>query len=394
MKNILPHFILSAAFLLTISVFMSITLMAGFHILIILPIFYYSLKFDWKKLPKSAWALLLLCLIMFVSVAANQDISNGYKNATKIKYYLVGALSIIPFHFYFNEYLNVEKREKVIKQLLFVFLIFACVATISGMIGFFTGFNPIKYKHVSPNRNSGMFGMLMTYAHSAALLCSLLVAMMVNIKNVKKYVPAWFLISTFCISFIGLFFTYTRGALLAFIVSLAFVNKKIAAFALAIIIALATITAFINPNFVKENIIRKGSQEERIGAWLGAIEAFKERPLLGYGYQNYEPHSSAIKKKYNIMMPEFVGHAHNNFLEILSTTGILGFIPFLAWLYFWGMDILKREDVVAKIMLPFYICFLVGGLTQVTFNDGENAFFFLAVYSLFYVFKPEAVTKA
>jgi hypothetical protein len=34
------------------------------------------------------------------------------------------------------------------------------------------------------------------------------------------------------------------------------------------------------------------------------------------------------------------------------------------------------------LVIPFIVAFLASGLTQVTFNDGENAFFLMIVYAL------------
>jgi O-antigen ligase len=383
MQKLMPQFIYASLFILAIGLFTSISLMAGFHILMIPPILYYAPKYNWRKFPKSGWALLAFSAMAILSVIFNQDIiSSGYKNISKTKYFIIGALSIIPLDFYFNQYLKGEEKTKVFSTLLRTFLLGATIATLAGLVGFFTGFNPILFKVVSSERNSGMFGMLMTYAHSIALFCTLLIAIIVNRKLLNKYIPNWALAVTFLITFYGLFATYTRGAMIACLASLIFIHKKVAIVLISIIVIISVYLSVFRFQYFSTNIVRQGSNNQRMGLLLGAIEAFKERPILGYGYQNYEPHSEEIKIKYNLADPHFKAHAHNNFIEILATTGILGFVMMVAWLVFWIIEVFQKKGLTRRLVFPFIVTFLVGSFTQVTFNDGEVQFFFLVIYAL------------
>lgn len=391
-KNNIPNLIYWSMMILAVSLFFSISLMAGYHILIILPIIFLVNKETLKKLPASAWCLILLTLAAFLSAVVNHDILvKGYSVLTKTKYYVIAALSIVPLNFYFNEYLTGEEKDKKIKTLIHVFLFAASLATVSGLIGYFTGFNPLKFKEASTSRNSGMFSVAMDFSHQLAFLSALLAPAVLNHKKIAKWISLKWLLISLMISLTGLITTYTRGAILAFLAGLIFVNKKVAISTLLIAIVIFGVLSFNNADFIKSQIIRQQSNSERLGAWLGAIEAFKEKPAFGYGPLNYEPYSKEIKIRHNIVASYFQGHAHNNFFEILATLGVVGFIPFMAWLIFWGLEILRLEPPYLALFFPFYITFIVGGLTQMTFNAGASAFFFFFIYSLTHVFQRRGV---
>lgn len=142
------------------------------------------------------------------------------------------------------------------------------------------------------------------------------------------------------------------------------------------------ITGILGYLIAGDKVIRPDSESQRISQWKAAFYAFKERPLLGYGYLNFEDHSKEIKKRYEIEEQRFTGHAHNNFMEILSTLGMVGFLSFILWLLFWLSEMNKRKSSLNRMSFSFLFVFLVGGSTQSTISLGINLFFILSVFSI------------
>jgi len=140
--------------------------------------------------------------------------------------------------------------------------------------------------------------------------------------------------------------------------------------------------SWLSKDFIPNQIIRQGSNEERLGCWLGAWQAFKNRPFLGYGFLNYDTFSTRIKHEYQISKPDFQGNAHSDFLELLATTGIFGGLLFLIWVGAWIKDVAERGKLAQALVFPFIVAFLVSGLTQVTFSTSENLIFLMFVYAL------------
>ncbi len=364
---------------LAVGLLTSPTILALSHILIVIPGVYFLTKIDWKKISKSSWALLALSFIIVLSVIVNQDIAvNGMKPAFKVKYFLFGFLMIAPFSWYFKNHFN----EKKITCLIYTFCIATTIATIAGLVGMQEGYNYILMKEVNTDRNGGLFGMLMNYAHNLIYFETIILGMIFCKKEFEKFVNMNFLYAVFIINLLGLYMTYTRGAWLGFLLAIPFFyfKKNLKVF-FVIILSLLFLGGGI---FVLagKSVIRPQSDNERISQWKAAGKAFEERPVLGYGYLNFETHSSDIKKRYGFGELQFGGHAHNNFLEILATTGIVGFVTFVLWLIFWFVEMYNRNDAIGKIGLPFIIVFCAGGLTQSTVSLGINLFFVMAVFGL------------
>lgn len=384
MEKINPNFEKTLAFMiygslmvLALGLLTSTTLLALSHIFILVPGLYFLSKTNFKALPKSAWALLAMTIVIMLSVLVNQDIATkGYKPIFKAKYFLVGFISLAPFGWYFKNYYN----EKKISYLLYVLCISTTVATIAGLIGLWTGINPILMKVAHPNRNSGLFGMLMNYAHNLSFFLIILTGLVLYRDQVKKYINIKFVILVLIVNLIGFYFTYTRGAWLGFLAAVPFFffkeHKKIFIGILSGFVLLGVLTYFVAGNMV----IRPQSEIERISQWEAALMAFKERPILGYGYLNFETHSGEIKQRYDLPAKNFVGHAHNNFFEMMASTGALGLITFVLWIGFWFKEMYERTDFVARIGLAFIVVFVVDGLTQSTISLGINLFFIIGGY--------------
>jgi O-antigen ligase len=110
---------------------------------------------------------------------------------------------------------------------------------------------------------------------------------------------------------------------------------------------------------------------ERTTLWSANFEFLKSRPFFGIGFGRTGDHAALYLKA---MHPEkkdfFVGHAHNVFLEMLSSVGVIGFIAWMVW-------VLARMRESYRLTFPSpgvfcaWIVFLINGLTQVNFWEGK-----------------------
>ncbi len=173
----------------TLGLFTSISFLALTHILILIPAIVFIPKTNFKKWPFSAWALLAMIVAVVLSVLFNQDIAvEGYKPLTKSKYYLISLLSIAPFSFYFSKLKETSDFEKKITWLLWAFIGLATLATISGLSGYFLGFNFLLLKKAFVDRNQGLAGMLMNYAHNLAFFMTILTGMILYKDELKRFI--------------------------------------------------------------------------------------------------------------------------------------------------------------------------------------------------------------
>jgi len=124
---------------------------------------------------------------------------------------------------------------------------------------------------------------------------------------------------------------------------------SLAIIAIIILFAQSNSTWFKN-SFLKNLTAQKFTFQTRLISWRGAINDFKYHPMLGTGFGNY---AIIFDRQFD---PQFFDYArtdtyfdraHNNLIDVLSTTGLLGLLSYLSIFiaviyYLW--QILKRNN--------------------------------------------------
>jgi len=233
-------------------------------------------------------------------------------------------------------------------------------------------------------RSIGTFGLPLTFAYLYGSLFFIFLPQIRGFKN--KYATKKLLILATSLLLISVILSQTRGAWLAllattFICGL-FFFKKLRLILLVLVLTSPAIYNFAPSNFkgrvksivdVKQGGVNKG----RLNVWAAHYSRFKDSPWLGSGISNYH---SYIKEYYakNNVNSEFIAHAHNSYLHILSAQGILGFMPFmifhigflfLAYKCYLSSDIVSSTLGISSFGTQLYLYF--GGLTEAVFLDSE-----------------------
>lgn len=153
--------------------------------------------------------------------------------------------------------------------------------------------------------------------------------------------------------FLALLFTNSRagiaGAVLAIAVFTTLLGKNYLLKNIKIVIPLIVVIAIIFAGFGSTLVTRvkelqsgkaAGGTETsviRLIVWQGALDIFKNHPLLGtgpetfaYAYQKVRPIAHNNTTEWDF----FYNKAHNEFLNYLANTGILGTLGYLSLLYF------------------------------------------------------------
>lgn len=106
-----------------------------------------------------------------------------------------------------------------------------------------------------------------------------------------------------------------------------------------------------------------GSFDPRVWTWQSAIEGIKERPLLGWGAENF-PYS--FDKHYNprhFGIESFFDRTHNIILEYLISGGALLLIAYLSiWFFFYRGLRGREKNIWLSILVATPIMYLVQGL--------------------------------
>jgi O-antigen ligase len=145
-------------------------------------------------------------------------------------------------------------------------------------------------------------------------------------------------------------------------------------------IALLLPLALKNPS-ISERVRNPMGISTRVELWKLNLDYFRMRPVLGVGWRKSESLTHAWARA---SIPDaearkafFVGHAHNNLLEMLAGTGLLGALSWLAWnccvlVIAWRASRGAGESQgVAWGIFCAFLALHLNGLTQVNFWEGK-----------------------
>ena len=126
----------------------------------------------------------------------------------------------------------------------------------------------------------------------------------------------------------------------------------------------------------------------RLFMYQGAWNAFLASPLLGNGVGNFVVFLPKFRSpEYWVYRSEDIApHAHNEFLEILSETGIAGFLPWIVLLCYLTYRFIKKlqlEDQKGRLIFSGVWCSLLGILID---NFGSMSLRTVPVALLFWIF--------
>jgi O-antigen ligase len=390
-ENILIKLTYSAFFVWALFTFVSFSVSALGHILLVVPGLYFTYDHfknrDGFKIPMSSWMLIGLVVVGIISVLLNLDtIERPIKNIFKLKYFLITFIGTVACYYATLKYID-QKRTRL---LLNIFMFTTALASLVGIIALYTGFNYLRFKDAChTTRACGMFGMYMSYAYAIQFVVILLGGLIVYKNRLKNFFNSKLLYISFAINLLGLILSYTRGAWIGVVVATPFIfyfkSKK------AVLLSIAILTLLVASSFgfsqkVRDTFFsnsRITSNNTRISIYKTAVAAFKEKPFFGIGYRNFEPSVAKLKEKYKIEYPGFVGHGHSNFFEHLASTGIFGVIFLLLFHIFWFIEAAKSAGPISSIMMGIISALFVSGQFQYTIGDGEVLFVILAFYMLF-----------
>ncbi len=191
-----------------------------------------------------------------------------------------------------------------------------------------------------------------------------------------------------------LIFTGTRGSYLGFVVGLALFSLlaiillrktnrglvfAVSGLLLVILLATGSIFVFKESSIVKGNAILSriavvstlnniGSVRERYVNWQVAIASFRDKPIFGWGPENYDV---AFNAHYNYLAGKdepWFDSSHNQLLDVLTEGGVVGFSLYLFWIaavFYAAGQLLKRginDKFIGVIIASTYLGFLVQGL--------------------------------
>jgi O-antigen ligase len=268
--------------------------------------------------------------------------------------------------------------DKPINGIFLAILSGAALSVVLGIIRFILGYG-------TQDRISGTFSSPVRYGNIMGYIVILGVGILLfNLYNTKRERNIF--IAATIISFIGLFASTTRGAIIACmtgIIIICIYHKRTKGVIFSVIFILAAVSCILIIPQLKEKVIEAfikfndptTSFGWRFVLWKESIKVFLENPILGVGLSNLSAgYLQHIPVKY-----QSVAHAHNNFLQILAEHGLVGFVAIsllMIRIFVAHVKAVKQGKYYSFIGMILIIVITIEGISEYGFFNGENSMLF------------------
>jgi O-antigen ligase/cytochrome c-type biogenesis protein CcmH/NrfG len=310
---------------------------------------------DVKYRPKFSWILGAYALFMVILTLADAFGLNPEKSFWSNFERMEGWITHVHLFFYFlvaSAILNAEKLWR------------AFFNTSLGVSAFLCGYGLLQLAGALEIHQGGRLDATLGNATYFAvyLLIHIFLALYFFLRNTPSFGGRIYYGILIILQLVILYFTETRGAILGLLSALAtgFIvyavlekkNIKYRNISLGILGAIVLLVfSFIlirNTQFVQQNkVLSRFAQitlddaAPRLAIWKMSIQGFKERPILGWGQENF---NYVFNKYYEPKMyaqEQWFDRAHSVFFDWLIAGGILGLLGYLslfvlAFYYIWG----------------------------------------------------------
>jgi O-antigen ligase len=192
-------------------------------------------------------------------------------------------------------------------------------------------------------------GVFLQPSATGMVMVSMFVLGLYSLSKLRGAVPK---IVSWCLTGltpIAVFFSYTRSVYVGFflaMMTLLLFSRKLKVYALVIVVAVVLGVLGNWENVTGEErgsggLATKATAVGRLTLLQASIAMFMDRPLYGVGFQNFveyaQPYVAQVRTTLLGYRETWIGHnvsQHNHFLNILTETGLMGFIPLiLVWFF-------------------------------------------------------------
>lgn len=376
-------------------------------------------KFTYKKSKLNVLLIIYGAVCILTTICSASIFTSLFGAHSRfLGLFTVINLLLLPF-FVFNYF----KDKDAIRKLLILSLITSSLLAVYGILQHFN----IWQAQFNWNQDPAdrVFGTIGHGNHFGSYLAMNFILGLFLIKEIRIKWSKILLSLGLVLHLITIFLTASRGALIALLLALLIVggtiliqkipNKELRItkwIAPAFIIVAISISAVIifQDEIKKIPIVERteatiesigqGNMPDRISWWLSALEMLKDRPLIGYGLSTYRDIYSQYRRLDYVTLEEGDQEAHitpeaahNEYLNIAATQGIIGLISFLAVIFYVLSRV--RHRLCKKEKNPYYYSLLgVKGALLVFLFEVFVSFGVVSTLGVFYIYLGAAIFLA
>lgn len=337
---------------------------------------YKSIKQNWiKGLP------VFFFFILAIIAAFNQPDANPFKHLEKyLSFLLIPLAFIAQKNFYKNN-----------NDTIFFGLLYGCVATLLlcfGNVIYEIVLNNEPHSYFYRWRHLGNQFTAIADTHPAYLGLFIMVSTLFifQTKKIRTYLK----ITILLIFTLGMLQLVSRLALFIYLIILFIeiwnglgIQSKVFRILSISLSAFAVLILLFGSEYYKKRIFSTESlkQDNRFERLIVSYEMFKENPILGVGFSKRD---SIRVQKYHKMNFKTAAdrnyNAHNQFMESLSTNGLIGGLMYLMVL---GFLIVKSFQQKEYLFSAIFLIFIIVNLTESMLVRIKGIEFFAIFASLF-----------
>ncbi|KPJ60517.1 MAG: hypothetical protein AMJ46_05765 [Latescibacteria bacterium DG_63] len=269
------------------------------------------------------------------------------------------------------------ESERILKTVVMLMLAVALMVSLYGIVGYAGGYGLEESYRVRATLSSTV-----TLAGVLLFVFAISLSLTLFTNALRERI---FLLPVTILSFVCLILTFTRGAWLgasvALVVTLARVGgrKRLVFLVLiAVLIAAPLLSERVTERAASITDVHEMSIRGRVSMWLSATQMAKDNVLFGVGlmdlgkvYDEYRRSDSGFRS----------GHMHSSFFHILASTGVVGLLAFL-WFLYSICALLVRNFALTSGRPGFlngvclgaiagFCAFVVAGVFEWNFGDAE-----------------------
>lgn len=293
---------------------------------------------------------------------------------------------------------------RVWQGFLVVLTLMACYGLIQA---YFCGARPGLFPHTwlanmctHAARARGPFSIYMTFGGVLLLGALFFLACLANVP----WRRAWWMLPAGALTIVALAVTYSRNAWLGFVagaLGLVVMTRRATRVVLAVM-AMALVVVAVSPSAVIQRArsmadLRDETIRDRLAMWRSGLSMIADHPLLGVGPGEVRAWYPQYRRPEAVRLS--TGHLHNSAIQIAAERGL----PALAvWIWLWvvffreGRRILgrlgskaSRQRALVCASLGGVAGFLVAGLFEHNFGDGEVVMLVYALIALPFIVERE-----
>ena len=333
------------------------------------------------------------CILISIFVA--EDMMLSFESS--LFYFRIGVFSCFIWYL-------IDNNKSILTYFYYALVICFLILVIDGYFQFLTGGNIFGYK-VYDFRISSLFGDELIMGSYLSRLFPLLFALFL-VRQKQKF-EIYFIGLLFVSVEVLIFLSGERSAFFFLNMSTVFVIIlikehqifRLITFLIAIICIFILSTSspyltermFISPaknmGLIKSSNVRTIFTEQHEWHYRTAYNLFKDRPITGHGPKMFR--ILCNDKKYAVGAYACASHPHNFYMQLLSETGIIGFLFLFNALVFVLYTALRQfKSIVFRQKRPltdYQVCLLAGILISVWPLSPNGSFFnnwLMIVYSL------------